>query len=95
VGEEVAGADDQVGLERGQAAEPVLLGPLTGGQVQVGEVQHAQRLGAPGQQRERHLTQRVGTGLGGGVRDGREGGGGTETEQAGEEHVARLPQWPA
>ena len=55
----VAGVHDQVGVERGQVAHPVDLAPLPRHQVQVRQVQDAQRFLAGRQYRHGDLTQRV------------------------------------
>ncbi len=67
VGQVVAGVDDEVWLEVGQPAHPVLLAGLARREMQVAEVQHPQRAGAGRQQRhldpphgvETRLVQRV------------------------------------
>ena len=58
VGEVVPGVDDEVGLELGQAGDEALLGALPGPQVQIGDVQHAQRAGAGRQDGQRGVAQR-------------------------------------
>ena len=99
VGEVVTGVDDQVGLERGEPAQPLLLGPLVGGHVDVAEVEHLQRCVPGREQRHRHVPQGVLPRLPGGVR--RQAGAGDRAERHGaahereERHSARLPQWAA
>ena len=58
VREVVAGVDDEVGLERGELRHPPLLRALTGGHVQVREVQHTQRTGAGTEDRQGRLAER-------------------------------------
>ena len=99
VREVVAGVDHEVGPETRELAHPALLHALTGGEVQVAEVQHAQGRVSRRQDRHGHLPQHEGPRLRHGVR--REGSArrGSEAEgaadNAGEAHAARLPQWRA
>ena len=50
--EVVAGIDDEVRFEGRKAAHPRGLSPLTRGQVKIGQMQYAQRLGAGVQDRD-------------------------------------------
>ena len=54
----VAGRDDQVGVGRRERGHPVLLAPLVGGQVQVGQVQDAQGFGIWRQYRDVEAPER-------------------------------------
>ena len=59
----VARRDDEVGVERGEAVHPGALRALARQQVQVGQVQHPQWLGAVGQHRHVEATQHEGVAL--------------------------------
>jgi hypothetical protein len=99
VPEVVARVDDQVGLEGGEAAQPLLLGALVRRHVDVTEVEHLQRRVVRGEKRHRHPAQGVLPRLPGGVRRQPRPGQRTQGQRApenGEEgHSDRLPQWAA
>ena len=79
--EVVAGDHDQVGVGGGELGDPALLAVLTRGEVQVGQVQHAQRLGlgrehgyVEAAQREHVALDQRGVRERGGAEDGGTGG---------------------
>ena len=100
VGEVVAGVDHQVGAQRGEARQPLLLAALARGHVHVAEVQHPQRVGAGRQQRHLDAPQHELPGLAHGVRRhgcaaerrGPEEGGAATGQKRGEAHQHRLSQ---
>ncbi len=89
----VAGVHHQIRPQAGQRADPVDLLLLTGQQVQIGDVQHPDRIGTDRQHRYAELPQRVRPGLDqGAVTDAGRAGG--EHSDAGPGQVAHGLFWP-
>src|SRR5690606_32488239 len=80
VGEVVPGVDHQVGFQGGEPPDPVLLLPLAGGEVQVGDVQHPDRYGVRRQHRHLDPAQPEGAHLVAGGVDQAAGADGTDSE---------------
>ena len=82
--QQVAGGDDEVGLQLGQGADEALLVPLPGRHVQVGEVQHRERCGSDRQHRDGHAAEGVRVPLDHGAP---EAGAGPERQRGAGEHA--------